>query len=195
MMPMRHVSRLSPIFLFLLALAAPAWAQQQAGAPTVVIVVRHAEKEQGSDPVLTAAGAARAQALAAGLKDAGVAAVYATQFHRTIDTGKPLADAIHSQVTVFPVDPAQANAYPAAIAADILARHRGHTVLVVGHSNTVPAIVKALSGVTVPDITDAEYDHMFTVIIPAQGPARVVRGMFGVQQAAGQPAGAAMTRP
>ncbi|HEU0051831.1 MAG TPA: histidine phosphatase family protein [Longimicrobium sp.] len=180
---MQRTSRLLPLFLFLLAFAVPAWAQQ--AAPTVVIVVRHAERDQGNDPGLTAAGSARAQALAADLKDAGVAAIYSTQFRRTVDTGKPLADALGQQVNVLPIDPAQAAAYPAALAADILAKHRGHTVVVVGHSNTVPQIVKALSGVTVPEISDTEYDHMFIVMIPAQGQARVVRAMYGVPQTGG----------
>jgi len=51
-------------------------------------------------------------------------------------------------------------------------------VLVVGHSNTVPEIVKALSGITVPAITDAEYDHIFVVVIPATGSPRLIRLRF-----------------
>jgi len=40
-------------------------------------------------------------------------------------------------------------------------------VLVVGHSNTVPAIIKALGGPTLPDICDANYSYFF-VLTPAR---------------------------
>src|SRR5690606_18387538 len=71
----------------------------------MVIVVRHAERADAGaaagaamtaspDPELSAAGKARAQGLAAMLKDVGVAAIYTTEYRRTIDTAQPLADAL-----------------------------------------------------------------------------------------------------
>jgi Histidine phosphatase superfamily (branch 1) len=52
-----------------------------------VFLVRHAERVwEGDDPLLTAEGVARAQALATALSDAGVTAIIATQWRRTRDT-------------------------------------------------------------------------------------------------------------
>ena len=69
----------------------------------MVIVVRHAERADGgagastgmtgapADPLLSAAGEARATKLATMLADSGVKAIFTTEFRRTQDTGKPLA--------------------------------------------------------------------------------------------------------
>src|SRR5882724_305486 len=62
---------------------------------TTVIVVRHAEKNiepSNPDPDLSPAGQARAQELSRMFGDAGVNAIYATQYKRTQQTVKPLAD-------------------------------------------------------------------------------------------------------
>jgi hypothetical protein len=56
-------------------------------------------------------------------------------------------------------------------------------VLVVGHSNTVPAIIKALGGPSLPDICDATYSHLFTLTpgVDAQ-PATLVVARFGANE-------------
>jgi hypothetical protein len=62
---------------------------------TTVILVRHAEKKiepNNPDPDLTPAGEARAQEIARMFRDAGINAIYATQFKRTQQTVKPLAN-------------------------------------------------------------------------------------------------------
>jgi hypothetical protein len=56
-------------------------------------------------------------------------------------------------------------------------------VVVVGHSNTVPAIVEALSGRKVAPISDAEYDHLFIVTIPPDGSPRLIKARFGAANA------------
>src|SRR5215831_12421133 len=73
-------------------------------ASTVVIVVRHADKDTipKDDPPLTAAGVARAQALSAALKHAAVQAVITTQLLRSQQTGRPLADAMGLTMITVP---------------------------------------------------------------------------------------------
>jgi bisphosphoglycerate-dependent phosphoglycerate mutase len=66
-----------------------------------------------------------------------------------------------------------------AIADTIRATYAGRTVLVVGHSNTVPAIVAALGGAPSPDLCDEQYDALFTVVVAPDGKARVVKARFG----------------
>lgn len=155
----------------LLALAAPSGTQAPA---STIIIVRHAEAvaNAGNDPVLTEAGSARAHALAAALKDAGVKAVITTQYQRTILTGRPLADATGAELINLP---AQQNPNPTSLAA----KYPGGTIVIVGHSNTVPGIVKTLSGVDIGEIAHDSYDQMFIVTLPAQGAARVVRARYG----------------
>ena len=128
----------------------------------MVIVVRHAERADGgvsmapaSDPELSEVGKARAQKLAGMLGDAGIVAIYTTQYRRTKDTATPLGDKIG--VTY--------EAVPSGDMAGLVAKiksHKSGAVLVVGHSNTVPVIVKALGGSDVK-MGDDEYDSIFFV--------------------------------
>ena len=60
-----------------------------------------------------------------------------------------------------------------------LAKHRGQTVVVVGHSNTVPDIVAALGAARPPAICDAEYDNLYVVRVPVAGAATVERRRYG----------------
>jgi broad specificity phosphatase PhoE len=128
-------------------------------AQRMVILTRHAERADGaatmggSDPKLSAAGAARAEKLAAMLSDANIAAIFTTEYSRTKDTAGPLALKIKVNSEVVPA--AQMNALLEKIKA-----HSEGTVFVVGHSNTVPMIIKALGG---PDVSvgDNEYDNLF----------------------------------
>ena len=114
---------------------------------TLVLLVRHGEKAAApaDDPPLTEAGLARAQALRAALADAGVQHVIATPRRRTGDTARPLAQALGLTPELVPLS---AGATHVAAVADAVRRHAGEVVLVVGHSNTVPAIVGALRPVT-----------------------------------------------
>src|SRR5215218_8442996 len=124
----------------LLAIPAAAAAQRE----TTVIVVRHAEKMTSNpsdpNPALTPEGEQRARDLAQLLRDRHVTAVITTQFARTSLTGLPTAEAAHVKIDTVPASRDMA-AHVAAIAELIRTRHAGETVLVVGHSNTVPKIV------------------------------------------------------
>jgi broad specificity phosphatase PhoE len=146
-----------------------------------VIVVRHAEKApgEGDDPHLSDSGEARACALAHALEDAGVTAVITTQFVRTGETAAPTARAAGVAPEVVPVkwDSVAQNA--AAIAASVR-RHPGGVVLVVGHSNTVPAIVAALGAEKPDEICDSEYDRMEIVSVEASGYVTLIESRYGV---------------
>jgi broad specificity phosphatase PhoE len=162
------------VLAFAVAIAGAAVAQ----SPTVVIVVRHAEKgtTPANDPPLTEAGTARAKALAATLAGANVQAVITTQLLRTKDTGKPTAEARGAAMEVVPAGgpvPAHAKAV-----ADAARKHAGKTVLVVGHSNTVTQIVEALGGPPAKDLCDSDYSFIWTVVLDGSS-ARVVKSTFG----------------
>jgi broad specificity phosphatase PhoE len=163
------------------ATAQPARVEPASGATTTIVVVRHAEKstDDPRDPSLSAAGQERARDLSAVLKDAGITDIYTTQYKRTRQTAEPLAQQSGIAILERPINAANSATYAPDLAREILTRSAGKSVLVVGHSNTVPDIVKSLSGRAVPPITDAEYDHIYIVIIPASGSARLMQVRFG----------------
>jgi broad specificity phosphatase PhoE len=146
---------------------------------TLVLLVRHGEKAAtpADDPPLNEAGMARAQALRAALADAGVQHVIATPRRRTGDTARPLAESLGLTPELVPLS---AGATHIAAVADAVRRHPGEVVLVVGHSNTVPAIVGALGGPKLADLCDAQYATLYVLAVPPSGPARLVRSQYGV---------------
>ena len=169
--------------LLALLLSAPALLPAQ-----TAIVVRHAEKasETERDPMLSALGEARAAALDSALAGVKVTAIVVTPYHRTRGTAAVVA----RRHGLTPIEVAVSGGVPAharAVAAEV-AKHQG-TVLVVGHSNTVGAIVAALGGpADVGDLCDSEYQTLFTVL---PGGA-TVRTRFGAGNPANLPACAAM---
>ena len=143
---------------------------------TTVIIVRHAEKNiepANPDPDLSPAGQARAQELARMLGDSGVNAIYATQFKRTQQTVKPLADRLGLTASVVEANNTQE------LIRRILTVHRGQTIFVAGHNNTAPEIVKALGGGDYPVIPENEFDNMFMVTVYRFGRAKVVKLKYG----------------
>lgn len=150
----------------------------------VVVVVRHAEKASQTerDPALSEAGWARAWALDSVLRDAKVAAIIVTPFRRNRETASLVAKRHLVTFTVVPVDAGvAAHAYAVALAA---AKHDG-VVLVIGHSNTVMPIVRALGGPTLPDLCDGTYAELFTIsLVPGDG-SRIVRSRYGAPDPVG----------
>lgn len=145
-----------------------------------IVIVRHAEKatDAGDDPSLTDAGRARAAALAHALADAPVVAVYSTPFARTRETARPTATAHGLAVTTYDArEPADA------LAVRLLAAHDTGTVLVVGHSNTVPAMAAALCGCDVPSMEETEYDRRLVVTVDAEGNATLATDRLSAARA------------
>ena len=165
----RYPSQLARLASFVLVcmLGACATRAQQPTAVTF-IVVRHAEKvDDGSkDPPLSGAGLARAQALGEALRDASLRGVYATAYQRTQQTAAPAARA-HS----LPVVTYDARLAAADFAAQLRHEHATGTVLVVGHSNTVPDIAAALCECPVSAMEDTEYDRWIRIQVDGSGNA------------------------
>jgi broad specificity phosphatase PhoE len=167
--------RLAALLALLLCLSTDASAG--VGPPdTVVVVVRHAEKatDDPKDPTLSDVGQARAQRLATALRGLEPQAAFATQYRRTQMTAAPTALEHGFEVTVRPIDASNEATYAADLAHEIRQGPPGRALLVVGHSNTVPAVVKALTGVEPAPIADDEFDRVYVVTLPADGPARYV---------------------
>lgn len=174
---LQRMPRFFALIAIALTLAGCAATTPPAADTTAVtfIVVRHGEKVDASrDPDLSPAGHARAQALAATLGERELAAAYATEFKRTSQTLAPSAEARHLAITPYPA------AQPAIeFAARLRATHPRGTVLIAGHSNTVPDIVAALCACTTAQIPDHEYDRLSIVRIQADGRANLDVTRYG----------------
>ena len=155
-------------FLLLLGMLTASAGAASQSKPTVVILVRHAEKgtTPANDPPLTEAGVARAKALAAALTNTNVQAVITTELTRTRETGRPVAES--RGLTSETVHTGPTDAHVKAVAEAVRA-HAGQTVLVVGHSNTIPAIIAALGGPKLPDICDSQYSNFYVMILDNGG--------------------------
>lgn len=143
---------------------------------TTVILIRHADKvidPNNADPDLSPAGQARAQELVRMFGDAGINAIYATQYKRTQQTVKPLADKLGLPIV-------QVNSKNTAeLLTQIRSQHAGQVVFVSGHNNSVPEIIAALGGPTFPPIPDPEYDHLYVVTVYRSGKAKVLKLKYG----------------
>lgn len=146
---------------------------QHAGT-VVIYLVRHAEKGEGDgkDPELNAAGLQRARELARTLADAGVDAIYSTDFKRTRQTAAPLAERLGCEISLYDWEEM------AALAADL--KRAGGRHLVVGHSDTTPELVGLLGGEPGPDIDEAtEYDRLYVVTVGPDGSVSTVLLRYG----------------
>lgn len=148
------------IFLTLVGLQNSTTAQQEP-AVTKIFIVRHAEKEAGKDPLLTAAGNARAGDLMRVLQNEGIQKIYVSQFRRTQNTG----DSLRLQLKIDTVHYAADTVCDNLINAIIEHSDFGKTILIIGHSNTIPQIIRKLGVTDYPygDLPDNEFDNLFMV--------------------------------
>jgi broad specificity phosphatase PhoE len=128
--------------------------------------VRHAEKERGiPDPGLTPAGRRRAEALAARLGDAGLVAIFSSDYRRCQETVEPLAARVGIAPTVIEA------ADPHLQLAELRALPPGSAALLCGHANTVPALIRALGGdlpgLPLGMIAERTHDRIWAVRYPA----------------------------
>jgi broad specificity phosphatase PhoE len=129
---------------------------------TTVLLLRHAERDNGS---LNEDGLERANELAHVVRKAGVTAIYTTDTERTRQTVQPLADLLNLDPLIYQVgSPDQIEEFAARVRRD----QRGKTALVVSHNPTVPLIIDTLGGdpasCSIGDAYD-EFDDLCVVTI------------------------------
>ncbi len=163
---------ISAVLLATLAAALFPWvAAEGAQQPTLVFVVRHAEKAKDDprDPSLSEAGRRRAEELAQLLSAARVTHLFSSQFRRTRQTLAPLARQQELEVQVISAhDPDRQREA-------LLGLPPGSVAVLAGHSNTVPGMVQSLDGslnglLHTEDgdmLHDDEYNRLFLVILSA----------------------------
>jgi len=164
--------------LRILAAAVSLLLTHSAAAQRAVFVVRHAEKQSESNEPgvpLSEAGRARAQRLAALLKNSAVAAIYSTDTVRTLETAEPLARALKIAVLKYSSAGPDGKTNLQPFAGRLKSEHARDIVLVVGHSDTVPPLLKALGCAEEITIPAGQYDDLFTVVPRADGPPVLLR--------------------
>ncbi|MEP7237771.1 MAG: phosphoglycerate mutase family protein [Ferruginibacter sp.] len=171
------------IFLTAIAFQNTVFAQQET-AVTKIFIVRHAEKEAGNNPVLTAAGNARAGDLMRALQNEGIQKIYVSQYRRTQNT----ADSMRIQLKIDTVHYAADTICDQLINAIMQHGDFGKTILIIAHSNTIPQIIRKLGVTDYPygDIPDAEFDNLF-VITYKKEKAKLKKMKYGVKSAASAP--------
>lgn len=145
----------------------------------LVYLVRHAEKEsEGADPGLTESGVARSNALAEALLGAPIDAVYVTQFARTQQTAQPLAVRAGVRQTIIEAG-RDIEAHAAEVAVAVRRGTGGRAALVVGHSNTIPEVMRALGVAEAVQIDESRYGDLFVVELRPDLATLVERRRFG----------------
>ncbi|MEX2526027.1 MAG: phosphoglycerate mutase family protein [Gemmatimonadota bacterium] len=130
-------------------------------------LVRHAERlDDTTDPPLSSQGQARAERLAHALAVAGIQEIGVTQYLRTQETGRPLAEAAGVPVQVFQVESGELDHHLTEIR-DWVEEGKADTLLLVGHSNTVPAVLESLTGVAMEEVAHDQYDDLLVIHLPA----------------------------
>jgi broad specificity phosphatase PhoE len=146
-------------------LASPAAHAQQA-----VYLVRHADRLDDSvDTPLSRAGEARAKSLAALLRDAGITAIYTSEFQRTIKTAEPLALASNLTPVAVPTRDHEG------LVKRVREKNRNDVVLIVGHDRSVPDILKSFGYPGEISIGSAEYDKLFVLVPTGSGSPVLLR--------------------
>lgn len=125
-------------------------------------IVRHAEKvDNSANPPLSELGKERAKDLKKELVDKRISLIYSTNFLRTKNTAKPLADSLGLITKMYAASPA--DSMSAFI--EKLKRIKGKNILVVGHSNTTKYVVNGLMEreILLSDIPDNDFDNLYIV--------------------------------
>jgi phosphohistidine phosphatase SixA len=153
---------------------------------TTVFLVRHAEKADApkEDPPLSEKGNSRSQELARMLEGSGVKAIYTSQYLRTKQTAEPLSKQLGLPITAIslkmsPTNPREVSEQSIAEITGKIYEYAGDAALVIGHSNTVPEVIRKLGGDVVPKIDEKRFDDLFIVTVYGKGKAKVAQMKYG----------------
>lgn len=169
---------------FCITFSDPVFAQQT-GFTGKLYIVRHAEKDTGSNPALSPAGHKRAGDLFRELNNKKIDLILVSQYRRTAITADSLR--LYNQIETLQY---KADATGESLFQVIGANGANKkNILVVGHSNTLPVIIKraGVKDFLQTDIPDHEYDNLFIVEQRKEG-AIVVAKKYGARSVLQEPA-------
>jgi len=172
----KSTSQFASLILFLMLLSCTACQKSSSESPvTTIYLVRHAEKIKGvKDPDLSPSGFQRAKKLADTLRSLPIEQTYATQYKRTQQTVAEVAKSIEKKTIIY-----KAHAIKK-LGQTLTQTYPGKHVLVAGHSNTIPKIIKEL-GVKEEITIDYKtgYDDLYVVFWRKGKPAKWMHLHYG----------------
>lgn len=151
------------VCFLLLVFACSTFAQEK--NITTFILIRHAEKANDgtSDPPLSSEGEERAKRLVPMLKNEKVDAIYSTKFNRTRSTVKALAESKNLSVQIY-------ENMKSEDLLQLVDKYKGGTIVIAGHSNTIPAIANLLTGKDeYKTFADTDYGNLLIVSVVTTG--------------------------
>jgi broad specificity phosphatase PhoE len=162
--------------LTLLALMTAGWVgaeRPKLKEVTTFYLVRHAEKAAAigddEDVPLREQGFHRAAELRDLLRNVPLTAIYSTQYKRTRQTVRSIAEASRLELTPYSPSPSE-NVED--WTDQLLRKHGGDSVLIVGHSgsasngtSSLASITQALAQRPIANIPESEYDNLYVVTI------------------------------
>jgi broad specificity phosphatase PhoE len=139
----------------------------------MIFALRHADRVSENVDALSDAGKVRAKLLGRMLAQSGIQNAYCSDARRTQDTIAPLKALPGVQLTVHevPVVGNDVNGHVQAIVTALKALPADSTAAVIGHTNTIDGIIKALTNEVIAEIKPNEFDKLFVLSIPAGSPS------------------------
>ncbi|HMO62999.1 MAG TPA: phosphoglycerate mutase family protein [Ferruginibacter sp.] len=160
-------------FCFVLSLSFKAHGQPAIsfGKNAVVYIVRHAEKQEGKDPLLTAAGNQRAGDLLREMAPKNIKRIYVTPYKRTQHT----ADSLRLQLAIDTIQVIADTSCVALFEAIQEHKDRDNPILIITHSNIVQKIIYKLGCTDFPqhNIPDSEFDNLYIIRFDGAAPVLV----------------------
>ncbi len=140
---------------------------------THIYLVRHADRD-GKPDVLNEAGEKRAQELKELLKDEKLDVIFSSNYNRTKSTAQPLVEELGLSLIIYDAGDLEA------LVTDVKTNYKGKRILIVGHSNTVPATINAF-GVkpALEDIDHDTYNDLFQVLFTNQDDVALIQTTYG----------------
>jgi len=156
------------------------------GTTTTIILVRHAERDDGFDPPLNEEGFIRAEALADELEDDGVTAIFYPNFIRNEQTASPLVERVNPSIRVYSqIEAADTRALANTFVREVLENYPGGVVLWIGNTGPVienvqdgnlQEIYTRLGGAEDPPI---RYQDLYTITLHEDMAPTIVMGEYG----------------
>ncbi|WP_298366922.1 histidine phosphatase family protein [uncultured Lutibacter sp.] len=136
--------------------------QSQNSDITTYYFIRHAEKvtkdKTNNNPELSKKGNKRAKEWSEIFENIKFDAIYSTNYFRTLQTAQPTARKNNLEIQFY--NPREL------VSPDFQVKTKGKTILVVGHSNTTPAIVnKILNNNKYSTIKENVYGNLYIVTL------------------------------
>lgn len=131
-------------------------------ATTTLYLIRHAEKSDlTSNPELSEAGIKRAKNWATYFENISIDLFYTTMYKRTQQTCSAIAVTKQKDILFYKPDAMNLQ--------KVIAENQGKTLLIVGHSNTIPNYINKLLGTAkYEDMPESEFGNLYLITVTGE---------------------------